>query len=182
MHIIKITPQSFKIILSKEDLQRHGVENILEDEGFTGDFFAEIIDRTNALYGCPFIEGSVDAEFFASKDGGGELFLSTAKKKSPGFTYLFRTSSLENLISLCGSLIDTHLPRCSTLYLDGGIYCLMMEYEEKNDFLISWIKEFGELKKSGEFESWLLEEHAKTIVKGDAIQTICLHFGISRQD
>ena len=89
MHIIKISPMSFKIILSKKDLQRHGVNNILEHADISGDFFAEIIEETNRLYGNPFDEGPLDADFFESKDGGGELFISkrkTQKKNVSNFS------------------------------------------------------------------------------------------------
>lgn len=178
MHIIKITPVSFKIILTREDLQRYGVENILEDERYSGEFFAEIIDRTNSLYGCPFREGSVDAEFFASKDGGGELFLSSTRNNKTPHTYLFRTNSLDNLIVLCNYLAGTHLPQHSTLYFDDNIYCLLMEYEKRDDFLISRIREFGDLKTAGKLEIWLIEEHGKIIMQNHAIEQILFHFGI----
>jgi len=177
MHIIKITPVSFKIILSKEDLQRHGVENILEDERYTGEFFAEIIDRTNALYGSPFEEGSVDAEFFASRDGGGELFISRSQKRNSHFTYLFKTKSLDNLISLCRQLPVYHSHKNSTLYYEEDIYCLLITFDTKNDFVFSRIKEYGHFKVSGEFERWSLEEHGKVLIKENAIEQLCLYFG-----
>ncbi len=177
MHIIKITPVSFKIILSKEDLQKHGVENILEDERYSGEFFAEIIDRTNNLYGSPFKEGSVDAEFFASKDGGGELFVSRSGTKKSPFTYLFRTKNLDSLISLCRRLSECHGHKSSSLYYEENIYCLLLTFDVKNDYIFSLIKEYGHLKASGEFERWSLEEHGKLLIKENAIEQLYLYFG-----
>ncbi len=177
MHIIKITPVSFKIILSKEDLQKHGVENILEDERYSGEFFAEIIDRTNTLYGSPFKEGAVDAEFFASKEGGGELFISCSQKNNSHVTYLFKTKSLDNLISLCCRLLRCHSHKSSTLYYEEEIYCLLLTFDAKNDLVFSRIKEYGHLKASGEFERWSLEEYGKLLIKDNAIEQLCLHFG-----
>lgn len=172
MHIIKISPVSFKIILSKEDLQRNGVENIFEHAEYSGDFFAKIIEKTNALYGNPFKSGSVDADFFASKDGGGELFIS----KKSCFSYLFRTKSLDNLISLCKQLSLGLRPQSSTLYFDDGIYCLLTEYDFKDEILVSRIKEYGDFRASGIFEKWLLEEHGKLLISGNAVQSICRNF------
>ena len=91
MHIIKITPCSFKIVLSKEDLKRHGIDNILEHADLSGDFFADIIEQTNRLYGSPFKEGAIDAEFFEGKDGGGELFICSSKKVCKSTFYIFTT-------------------------------------------------------------------------------------------
>lgn len=176
MHIIKITPVSFKIILSKEDLQRHGIDNILEKSDISGDFFAEIIDKTNALYGCPFTDGAIDAEFFESKDGGGELFLCQAKSAHKAITYLFRCQDLESLIALCKRLNTPDTKNDSRLYFDDGKYSLLIFCLERNGFLLSILKEYGSASEISRLQTWLLEEHANIIFSENAICGICSHF------
>ncbi len=170
MHIIKISPVSFKIVLSKDDLKRHGVENILNNPGFSSQFFADIIEETNRLYGAPFSEGAVDAEFFESKDGGGELFLCKSKRKDT--TYLFRTTDSDSLFDLCVRLSKNHLPSDSRLYLDEGRYSLVLFYPETDDFLLSCMKEYGKAAEISPVQKWLLEEHARTIIEKYAVERI----------
>lgn len=179
MHIIKITPVSFKIILTKEDLQRHGIEHISSYsgyDGFDGDFFAEIIEKTNTLYGCPFKEGAVDAEFFESKDGGGELFICRARHIGKTVIYLFEAENSENLFLLCNKLKNTGTTNDSRLYFYNGKYSLLLLFEEKNDFVLSILKEFGNAEKISKLQMWVVEEHASIILEENAIETITEYF------
>lgn len=172
MHIIKITPMSFKIILSKEDLQRHGVDNIIEKNDLSGDFFAEIIEKTNALYGNPFTEGAIDAEFFASKDGGGELFICSSKSVNKSTTYLFRTESSDSLVSLCARLAASSLPYDSKLYYENGRYNLLLFYGKRDDFLVSCMKEYGSAAEISKLQMWLLLEHSRIICDKNAVERL----------
>lgn len=167
MHIIKITPHSFKIILSKEDLMRHGVQNIFDSKELSGEFFAEIINETNSLFGNPFISGSIDAEFFEGKDGGGELFLSSGVFKKT-VTYLFRTRDFESLLCLCKRLSDFLMPENSALYTEKGEYCLLLEYENAEKPVLPYLKEYGHAEKINKIQRWLLEEHAEAIMTENA--------------
>ncbi|MBR2021512.1 MAG: adaptor protein MecA [Clostridia bacterium] len=172
MHIIKISPVSFKIILSKEDLMRHGVENILNHADISGDFFGEIIEQTNRLYGNPFVEGAIDAEFFESKDGGGELFLVSSKKSIKSTTYLFRTESSDALISLCRRLSEQSTIAESRLFFDEGKYSLILLCQKGDDFLVSLMKEYGTVSEISLLQRWLLEEHARLIIDKEATRRI----------
>lgn len=172
MHIIKITPQSFKIVLSKDDLRRHGVENILHHADMSGEFFEEIIRETNRIYGSPFSEGSIDAEFFESKDGGGELFICSSKSTHKSIVYLFRTDNCENLIKLCKRLLHTKLPCGSKLFHDNGRYSLLLFYQCRDSILIPIMKEFGTASEISKLQIWLLEEHETVILDKDAIHTV----------
>lgn len=172
MHIIKISPVSFKIVLSKEDLVRHGVDNILNHADISGDFFEEIIYETNRLYGNPFNEGAIDAEFFESKDGGGELFLYSSKKAGKKTTYLFRTNSSDSLVSLCLRLSGHHIPSDSRLFYDDGKYNLLLFYPKRDDLLLSCMKEYGTAFEVSRLQCWLLEEHAKVVLDKGAVEQI----------
>ena len=171
MHIIKITPHSFKIVLSKEDLKTHGVENILESKSFLGDFFAEIIEETNALYGNPFANGSVNAEFFESKDGGGELFISSSCINKE-VTYLFMTRDFEILTNLCKRLAVSSTPVDSILFASDNGYSLLLYYTETEDFVFSCLKEYGEVVEANRLKQWMLYEHAKVLIDKKAVEHI----------
>lgn len=176
MHIIKISPVSFKIILSKEDLQRHGVENILHHPDISGEFFSEIIEKTNELYRNPFTEGTIDAEFFESKDGGGELFISRHKEFHDRQTYLLSTGSFESIIQLCKRLYKTGAVSDSGLYYENGTYFLTAVCNMESSLTASIISEYGLCKKIGKIKLWHIQEHAKTLIKSNAAQTISEKF------
>ena len=173
MHIIKISPVSFKIVLSKQDLKRHGVENILHHTDISGDFFEEIMNETNRLYGNPFTYGSIDAEFFESKNGGGELFLCKSKSTCGVITYLFKTSDSDVLFSLCKRLSGFDFCYDSKLFLEKDVYSLLLLCRERNDFLLSVIKEYGKVSEISRLQVWLLEEHSALLIDSHAAERIC---------
>lgn len=168
MHIIKISPVSFKIILSKEDIQRCGVSNIFEHSELSGDFFTEIIDETNRLYGNPFTCGSLDADFFESKDGGGELFISK-RVKSEGRTYIFTTDNPENLIMLCKRLYTLDIKDDKGLYFCNGNYSLLIYSEKRDSILFSVLSEYGNVSKATKLNIWHIQEHANVIIEKNAV-------------
>lgn len=176
MHIIKISPHSFKIVLSKEDLMRHGVDNILDNTDISGDFFAEIIEETNRIYGSPFKEGAIDAEFFESKDGGGELFICSSTKVCKSIFYLFTAHDIENLISLCKRLYSNYIYNDSRLYFNDGKYSLLIHCPKRDITLFSILKEYGNASEITKFCIWLIEEHAQFLINENAIKTIAESF------
>ena len=169
MHIIKITPQSFKIILTKEDLARDR-ENITEETDISEEFFRKIINETNRLYNNPFAQGTIDAEFFASRDGGGELFISRVKENK-NTNLAFVTSSSDCLTMLCKRLAHKRNTYKSTLYHNGEKYTLVI-MGESDGILLSLMKEYGDAKEISPFFVWALDEHEEKIICDDAIGTI----------
>ena len=173
MNIIKISPVSFKIILTKEDLSRYGVENILHHTELCGDFFEEIIHKTNAMFDSPFSEGAIDAEFFESKDGGGELFITGSKRKSKNITYIFSADDIEKVFSLCQRLDTPNTkPYESRLFAGEKNYRLLLTYKEENTLIPSFLKEYGNTLKADRLSVWVVEEHAKLLSGNDAVGTI----------
>lgn len=173
MNIIKISPVSFKIILTKEDLSRYGVENILHHTELCGDFFEEIIHKTNAMFDSPFSEGAIDAEFFESKDGGGELFITGAQRTSKNIIYIFSSDDIEKIFSLCQRLDKTGIkPKKSRLFLDDGMYLLLLSYTNEKPFVQSILREYGNSVKADRLSVWVVEEHAKLLSGNDAVGTI----------
>jgi len=173
MQIIKISPQSFKIILSKSDIEEYG-ESPFGTQDYNQRFFEDIIHRTSTLYGISLSEGTIDASFFESKDGGGELFLSVCCGKEGA--YIFSTDNTEVLISLCKCLTSsgTHIP--STLYSDGGIYRLTLKLCTQSAMTLALIREYGKAEKAGDFEIWHLDEHAKVLCRENAVERIASSF------
>ena len=173
MHIIKISPVSFKIILTKEDLTRHGVENILHHTELCGDFFEEIIRETTLRFENPFRDGAIDAEFFESKDGGGELFITRGKRKSKNATYLLSCGDIERIFSLCQALYDSSFkPYKSRLFYDGENYQLLLTYKNDDSFISSFLKEYGNVSQANKLQIWVIEEHSKPLIKENAVGTI----------
>jgi hypothetical protein len=166
MHIIKITPQSFKIILTNDELIR-GKDEFCD---ISDDMFRHIIEETNRLYGNPFDRGTIDAEFFASKDGGGELFISLSKQNENMYL-AFTSKSSDDLLMLCRRLAKSSGTYKSTLYYGGGEYTLVIMCEG-GGFLLSLLKEYGNARRISPLSLWVLDEHAKKIVEGNAVGTI----------
>ena len=175
MHIIKISPVSFKIVLTKEDLQRCGVSNILEHSELSGDFFAEIIDETNRLYGNPFTGGLLDADFFESKNGGGELFISK-RVKSENSIYIFTTEIIENLIMLCKRLYTLNIKDDKGLYFCNGKYSLLIYSEKERAILFSILSEYGNVSMATKLDIWHIQEHADAVIKENAVSTFANTF------
>ena len=176
MHIIKISPMGFKIILSKDDLKRHGVDNILDHTDISGDFFAEIIEETNRLYGNPFTDGAIDAEFFEGKNGGGELFLCKAAKTLKNTIYTFTTDDFEALIMLCKRLDSMDFTYKSRLYHDGENFILALIDAKKNPLIETYLREHGSAEEINKLKFWIIDEHAKLISKENAVGELATHF------
>ena len=169
MHIIKISPQSFKIILSKEDLGIYGEENIFENETLSKQLLSQIIDETNRLYDNPFKEGTINAEFFESKEGGGELFITKAKHLPKSRLLVFETKNSDNVFMLCKSLCGKKISAQSTLFCLDDTYYLVVKAEDDEKRLFYTMNEFGKTHEKSEIFLWYLQEHAKILVRDDAI-------------
>ena len=168
MHIIKITPRSFKIILTKDELIR-GKDDISD---ISDDMFRHIIDEANRLYNNPFTGGTIDAEFFASKDGGAELFLTKGPDKTENAVYLFKTDSSDILISLCKHLKSKGFTYASRLYFHDDIYKLAISPTDKNNLFSHLLSEYGEAKKISPLQKWILDEHARIIISDHAVNIL----------
>ena len=173
MHIIKISPVSFKIILTKEDLTRHGVENILNHAELCSDFFEEIIQKTNLLFENPLGEGAIDAEFFESKDGGGELFITGREKSQENTTFIFTANDSEEIFLLCKRLDTPEAkPIKSRLFSDGKNYNLLLTYKNENKLIPSVLKEYGNVSQANRLRIWIIEEHSRPLIENDAVGVI----------
>ena len=167
MHIIKITPKSFKIILTKDELVR-GKDDIPD---ITDEMLKKIITETNRLYDNPFAYGTVDAEFFASKDGGGELFISKTSENGKDTCLCFVTDSSDNLSALCHRLSALDATYKSTLYLHNENYTLVLA-DVNAPLLEPILHEYGKAEKVSPLRLWIIDEHAHKIIEDNAVSLI----------
>lgn len=172
MHIIKISPKSFKIILTKDDLAFSGADSAYESYGFSKEFFTKIIDEANRKYGADFGSGVIDASFFEDKCGGGELFLCESGSCDYPDAYAFFTKDSDGIIRLCKRIKPLLSDTYSSLYCNECEYALLLSLCDDKDFLLSVIKEYGECKKISRFEMWALQEHSKALIESKAIDVL----------
>ncbi len=171
MQIIRISPKSFKIILTKDDLALSGNDNTYEQDGFSKDFFTKIIDEANRQYGADFGSGVIDARFFEDKCGGGELFLCEVTSKSCVEAYAVFAESSDDIICLC-KRINSIFKSYSSLYFDGKYYILLLNLHNDDQIAISILHEYGFCKKISAVYAWSLEEHSKKILSDNAVSIL----------
>lgn len=179
MQIIKITPHSFKIILTKDDLRQVGAENIIQDAA-DRDFLREIIDKTNEMYDHPFDAGTINAEFFESKDGGAELFLFTSGYRTSDETYILTTDTVESILPLCNVLANDKKLNESSLYCSNNIYYLFLVYAYADRFTSARLMEYGSFSKASKLLMWHITEHAKVIFENNALERLAEIFGTAK--
>ena len=138
--------------------------------------FTDIIEEAGSMYGIRFDSDTIDAKFFESKDGGGELFLRTCTSENNSNTYLFKTDSSESLLMLCKDLNCRTECYESSLYYHGGYYYLVMHFPCSGPLLLPHLGEYGDVKKAEDMDIWFLSEHAKVIIENNAAERFSRHF------
>ena len=175
MYIIKITDNSYKIILSKNDLSKYP-EGIFKGGETSKRFFSDILselhpDRVHDASTC-----IAHAEFFEDKYGGGEMFICIHKNKSERICYQFSSRNIEDIINICFAANRTGIIKESRLFLCSQNYHLLLFIDEENATLKGIIKEFGSCANTSELEIWQLEEHCRILIDRDAVNIVCNHF------
>ena len=175
MYIIKITDNSYKIILSKNDLSKYP-EEIFKGGETSKLFFSDILsdlhtDRVHVAGSC-----IAHAEFFEDKYGGGELFICFHQNKSNYICYQFSSQNIEDIINICLAANRTDIIKASKLFLCSENYHLLLFIDEENPLLKGIIKEFGSCTTASELEVWQLEEHCRILIDRNAVNVICNHF------
>lgn len=169
MQIIKISPKSFKVILSKEYLL---TDTDFENNAFYENLLRKIINEISEREGVYFSRASkISAEMFDCSDGSAEMFISCDEKiTSYKCVYLFETKECDALFSLCGRLcFSSLLPFSSELYYQNKSYFLSLYYENESETAKAIISEYGSVKKASLIRLLQLSEHAKLICPSNAI-------------
>lgn len=189
MEIIEINSENYKIILSESDLVSFGTDS----KSFTSDYISSksalstILMKLHEKNGITSKPDSMLVQFFPSRSGGGELFLSYKKKeyyskrvfksdsdRSRLHTALF--DSLDDMILLLHRFRnDTYFPK-SDLFYDGRHYILCI-YQNKNaKDLPDYIHEYAHVCITDELAAAKLYEHTECICKNNAAEIISSHF------
>ena len=176
MYIIKITPHSFKVVLSKNDLVTFGKNKNFNDNKIPKAFLGRLLKKAKNEHGISFDTDLVEAEFFQSKDGGGELFVNSYPSKENSVTYIFSTDNFENLVYLCKRYSHLSIIYQSRLIKAEKRYCLVLYMQRNDNFLISGIGEYGDVVKVSKGKIMRICEQGKIICKNRAIQCIAHHF------
>lgn len=189
MEIIEINSENYKIILSESDLASFGTNS----KSFTSDYessknvLSAILIKLYEKNGIISKPDSILVQFFPSRYGGGELFLSYKKKeyyskrvlnRAPGCNRLHTAvfESLEDMILLLHRFRnDKYFPK-SDLFYDGRHYILCIYQNNTVKDLPDYIHEYARVCFTDELTAAKLCEHTECICKDNAAEIISAHF------
>ena len=189
MEIIEINSQNYKIILSESDLIDFGTDS----KSFTADYAASknalsaILAKLDIKNGTVSKPDSLLVQFFPSRAGGGELFLSYKKKQQRSnrvfanesdrprlYTAVF--DSLDDMIMLLHKFRkDAYFPK-SDLFFDGRHYIMCIYRHSSNKDLPCYIHEYSRVHTADELTAAKLYEYTECICKDNAAERISAHF------
>ena len=190
MEILKITDSKLKIMLSAEDMKKYKLsrDSVDYNDAKTRRSFSEILSYVKSTHGFNTERDKVLIQFYPSKDGGSELFvtklglLSPASEKAIARSgrvtmleakrtlYLF--DELPSLLRASALLGNGGAYKSSDVYLsDGGEYYLEL-CERGNDGNIgnatAKILEFARAVPPSSFP--YISEHCKRLTRGNALE------------
>lgn len=189
MEIIEINKENYKIILSESDLVSFGTDS----KRFTSDYesskiaLSAILIKLHEENGITSKPDSMLVQFFPSKSGGGELFLSYKKKeyyskrvfnRNPNSSRLYTAvfDSLDDMILLLRRFRnDAYFPK-SDLFYGGSHYILCIYQNNAAGDLPDYIHEYARVCFTDELAAAKLYEHTECICKNNAAKIISSHF------
>lgn len=174
MHIIKISTDSFKVILSQSDIKKYG-SSALDGSESSRKMLNHILSLLQSKDKST--KGAIaHAEFFEDKFGGGELFLRLKKETQMPARYIFSSPSIEDVIS-ASRLISRHYGGVSSrLFFQDGLYKLTIFSKYALNLFTERLREFGSVIKASKTEIWLIEEHASILIGCCAVERLIQKF------
>jgi negative regulator of genetic competence, sporulation and motility len=193
MDVLKITDSKLKIMLSADDMKKYRLSQATVDynDPKTRKSFFEILNHVKQSHGFNVERDKVLIQFYPSKDGGSELFVTKlgtiaasserALSKSSGVAMLdprsslYSFESLDDLIRTAKILKAADIHKSSDVYLgdDGEFYLELCErIGERGTKASSIISEFGRRMTSHYFA--YVAEHARKLTSSDGIERLCL--------
>ena len=125
MYIIKISGDSYKIILSADDLKEYP-EKLFNDADSSKQFFSDIMRTLDGNEPKNDTRSIAHAEFFENKSGGGELFLCLYSKNREKIYYILECDNWENNLALALQLREKlnskYTSLCRPAYLRSSTY------------------------------------------------------------
>ncbi len=184
MELIKVNSSKMKIILTDNDFKQMGVDAFSFD--YTNEKSKEAIKKILKLArqesDFDIISAKLLIEYFPSKKGGGEIYISKLENSEKNNTKLYISAfsqNLENIISICKNFKETNLK--SRLYSINSGYLLLLKLEKYHkqkiiptDFL--WMSDFAKVKICTDLSKTYLDEYALCICSENAIETFKCFF------
>ncbi len=185
LKIEMLDQQTVKVILSQLDMEELSItyEELDYSRPDTRKIILQLLRRVREKTELDFTKGKLFIEAFPSQEGGCVLYLNlieqTLSKNRHEFStpLIFSFSNIEELSKLCNKLLTRyhHLILKSALYhhTEESKYILMIySYYKLDDKLIAIVKEHGTLIGKGNIKKCIIDEHAKLIMKEQAIETV----------
>lgn len=187
MKIELLDDKTVKVLLS--DIDMKSLELSYEEMDYknpqTKRVLLKLIDEIKKEVKINLNAGKLFIEAFPYADGGCILYVNvleiqrdnSQKKPRQGFDtpLIFMFEDIDSLAKLSGRLIArySHIILKSTLYLwERKYYLMLYTYFKMDNDLIQLIKEYGKFYGRGATRSAIVMEHAKELIKADAIGTI----------
>ena len=191
MELILISDSKLKIILTPEDMKKHGIN--CDDFDYcntqTRRVFWNILDRAKKKTGFDAASERVYIQFYSSRDGGGEMYVTkicnldakkedksqtqspSKKDKNDFLAYAF--TDIEKLLLVCRILNGKKKKYKSRAYSDADGNCMLfigLESDGTADALL-FIDEFASRTDSSLAFSFA-NEHYSCICRESAIETL----------
>ena len=164
MDIIRIGNERIKLILTKEDMQKHGITaQTLTQTATRRGALLSLLGEVKQKTGLDAKEGRTVLEAFPDKTGGCEIFVTLLEVERRAKELLYRFPSLELLsaaVERLGNAREGFLG--SGLYtLQDGTYYLLLRVREEGSARIptsySFLEEYGERERNTLYLSYLRE-------------------------
>ena len=195
MELIKVNSSKLKIILSSADIEKLGLSSNSTDceDNLSMESLREILETAREQTG--FVSGSsrLYIQFYPSKDGGGEMYITKKQYSENKFsdrhfgdssnipkenTYIAIFTSFENLLALCKRLLSDQFIGESTLYSYKKNYILKLCGYSYNNFY-SYLGEYSSSFVADNIKLAFIEEHATELCKNTTVETFCEKFGLT---
>ncbi len=193
MELIKVNSLKLKIILSPLDIKNLGLDTSQGDceESLSMRAFREILDKAKEQTGFESGTAQLYVQFYPSKDGGGEMYITRRGFQLPEgkirhfgdsgtidifSTYITVFKSSENLIAICKRLCSDGFTGTSILYTCIGKYFLVLNGTSTENFN-TYLSEYGKAYVSDSLMLAFLEEHGNKLCENNTVETFCEIFG-----
>ncbi len=187
MELIRITDQKLKIMLTPSDI----TQLELTEEGSLHCpplAVRKLLRELRAKYGVELDDSRILVQYFPSKGGGGELFISgqpshpqplrPPERAASGFRWegAYRLNCFADLLAVCRRLSETSFEGESTVYYDGHrAYYLLLRTSAAAPFSIpeelAFLNEYGTSENPTLLRLYI-REHCHLIRSPDAVSVL----------
>ena len=191
MELIRISDRKVKIMLTPTDMSHFELDAIDLEQNVGGRLEAirHLLDEIRRQTDFDADEHSLSVQYFPSREGGCEMFISNLKsQESPktalqpirkgGFRreYAYRFATLHDLLHACQRLISIGYGEESAVYRDEhGVYFLFLTVIASSPFSmppeLEFLVEYGNLENAAILRLYIYE-HASLVAKPNAARQL----------